>query len=36
MNDNFIICIFGSEDRNKYTHYKMRSLPLLEELQKYF
>ena len=33
MNDNLIICIFGSEDRNKYTHYRMRTLPLFK---KYF
>jgi len=36
MNTNLVICIFGSEDRNKYTHYKMRTLPLFEELQNYF
>lgn len=36
MNTNLIVCIFGSEDRNKYTHYRMRTLPLLEEFQKYF
>lgn len=36
MNTNLVICIFGSEDRNKYTHYRMRTLPLLEELQNYF
>ena len=33
MNDNLIICIFGSEDRNKYTHYRMRTLPLFEEFK---
>lgn len=35
-NSRVVICIFGNKDRHKYTHYEMRTLPLLEEFKKHF
>lgn len=34
MNNQIVVCVFGSIDRNKYTHYRMRTLPLIEEFKK--
>ena len=36
MNNDFIICFFGKYLRNENSHYKMRTLPLLDEMKQYF
>ena len=36
MNNNLIVCIFGKYLRNANSHYLMRTLPLLDEMKKYF
>lgn len=36
MNNDLIVCFFGVPHRVDYTHYQMRTLPLINEMKKYF